>query len=67
MKPEDCDGCYSYELETGICLSIIHPDGELRRICYAHNCPCTECLIKMICRDACSAFDTARSLSHETR
>ena len=47
-KNKNCEGCTQY---------ILYPDSK----CISHNtevnCPCTECIIKMICRsDYCEAW-----------
>jgi len=44
MKKEDCEGCRSYR---GKCLWY---DDDL-------TCPCSICLVKMICIESCELLD----------
>ena len=72
MKPSECEGCYSYNSETEMCEGPrpSHPHIELHLM---DSCPCSICLIKIMCERACKDFiDTImmmrkkREARHET-
>lgn len=46
-----CEGCYSYEEE--------YQDEHCDAIAFntEGKCPCTECLIKVMCKMGCDAFE----------
>lgn len=51
IKDENCKGCSLYEIE--IC--------EIRRVELTEKCPCRECIVKVICKDACKEYAKLRS------
>ena len=49
---ENCKGCFTYMREPGCAY------GSLPECCGVHSydCPCTKCIIKVMCAEACGPF-----------
>ncbi len=53
MKQEECEGCWSYIPLPETCRSAPGAKNDIDRI---HNCPCAECLVKVMCHYGCDTF-----------
>lgn len=53
---DSCEGCLSYSCETEKCRADIVEVG----LKDTGNCPCSECLVKFMCNNACYSFRYAR-------
>lgn len=52
LETNECEGCYSYSMnqhyDNDVCsFEQFNENGE---------CPCTECLIKMMCSNGCEEY-----------
>lgn len=58
MKSDECKDCGSYNPETEMCEGPrpSHPHIELHLV---DSCPCSMCLIKTMCSDACTDYRDA--------
>ncbi len=52
MNPDGCKGC-KCPTNNGNCLALFNGRGFIK-IESVEWCPCRECLVKVMCRDACS-------------
>ncbi len=50
MIPEQCKGC-KCTTNNGNCLALFNGRGFIKA--GSVECPCTECLVKVMCREAC--------------
>lgn len=48
MKVSRCRGCKDYDPDS---------DEYCKSYCKGHNCPCSTCLIKMMCDNSCELYD----------
>lgn len=55
MTQRECKGCTTYDydeaLQEGTCLEGLNP-----HISNTKQCPCLNCIVKMICEDGCINF-----------
>ncbi len=65
MKPDECDGCYSY-FKGNICSGMAPIAEDCIYIENVSFCPCTECLIKTMCDTPCDNFLEERLRQDET-
>ncbi len=58
MKPDECDGCFSYDKDMdNMCSDMTTTKTMvLKDIRYISECPCAECLVKVICNVPCQEF-----------
>lgn len=72
MKAYECEGCFSYGSIKERCFGFIY-GIETVSIEDIQFCPCTECLVKPMCKLACRRFQLERLRKkrgigiHETR
>ncbi len=60
MKPDECEGCASFGKRHEEC-GALGPRREFHKpIISVLECPCTDCLIKTMCKDACDDFKEKR-------
>jgi hypothetical protein len=56
MTPEECAGCRRWDINKEEC--VLSKPPSVRRIKYPPilNCPCSDCLVRVVCVDLCHEF-----------
>jgi hypothetical protein len=53
LMPECCKGCYTFLKD----LTLPDPGCAHNHFNLNGECPCTECIIKVMCSESCSDYD----------
>lgn len=63
MEPDECDGCLNYRVYKSLCScsATTFRAVNFKKIIDVSECPCAECLIKVMCTTQCKDYAESKS------